>query len=148
MNGAKVNSIRSVVLASLLGKTKPERNRAASAEGVAAAGGEPLLVGAGMGGSSSAVNQRTTVAGEHRVNRGQSVRSSEEVSHDHGAKGRREVVLGLRAKLSRQGADRAVRLSVRRRRKTGQGLGFGTDSGPPRWGERVGDNDAAGAILP
>ena len=76
-----------------------------------------------MGGSSSAVNQRTTVAGEHGVNRGQSVRSSEEVSHYHGAKGRREVVWGLRAKLSRKGTDSAARLSVRMRRKTGLSLG-------------------------
>jgi hypothetical protein len=46
-----------------------------------------------MVGSSNDVNQGTTVEGNQRVRRGQSVRSSEEASNDRGAKGRRKVVL-------------------------------------------------------
>ena len=73
-------------------KAKPERNSAASAEGVDAAGGEPQMVGDRMVGSLSDVNQGTTVDGKERVHRGQSVRSSEEAGNDRGAKGRRKVV--------------------------------------------------------
>ena len=127
---------------------KPERNSAASAEGVDAAGGEPQMVGDGMAGSSGDVNQRTTVGGHPRASRGQSVRSSVEAGNDRGAKGRRKVVLGPSAKLTDEGSDSAARLCVRTCRKTGLSLGWEPDSGPPRWGERVGDNGAAGATHP
>ena len=57
-----------------------------------ASGREPQMVGDRMVGSSNDVNQGTTVEGNQRVRRGQSVRSSEEASNDRGAKGRRKVV--------------------------------------------------------
>ena len=129
-------------------KAKPEQNRAASAEGVDAAGGEPQMVGDGMVGSSGDVNQGTTAGGGKRASRGQSVRSSAEAGNDRGAKGRRKVVLGPRANLSHEGSGSAARLCARTRRTTGLRLGWEPDSGPPRWGERVGDHRAAGATLP
>ena len=46
-----------------------------------------------MVGSSGDVNQGTTVGGDERACRGQSVRSSEEAGNDRGAKGRRNVVV-------------------------------------------------------
>ena len=45
-----------------------------------------------MVGSSSDVNQGTTVDGKTRIRRSQSVRSSEEAANYRGAKGRRKVV--------------------------------------------------------
>ena len=128
-------------------KTKPERNRAASAEGVDAAGGEPWMVGDGLVGSSGDVNQGTTAGGDERAGRGQSVRSSWEAGNDRGAKGRRKVVLGPRTNFSHEGSDSAARLFVRTRRKSGLKLVWVPGSGPPRRGERVGDNCAAGATL-
>ena len=56
-----------------------------------AAGGEPQMIGDWMVGSSSDVNQGTTVNGHKGVRRGQSVRSSEEDGNDRGAKGRRKA---------------------------------------------------------
>lgn len=129
-------------------KTKPERNRAASAEGVDAAGGEPQMVGDGMVGCSGDVNQGTTAGGEERACRGQSVRSSWEAGNDRGAKGRRNVVLGPQANFTHKGSDSAARLCVRMRRNTGLKLNWEPDSGPPRWGERVGNHCAAGATHP
>jgi hypothetical protein len=84
---------------------KSERIGAASAEGVDAAGGEPQMVGDGMVGSSGDVNQRTTVGGDERASRGQSVRSSEEAGNDRGKMGRRKVVLGPSAKLTDRGPE-------------------------------------------
>ena len=127
---------------------KPERNSAASTEGVEATGGEPQMVEDGMAGSSGDVNQRTTIGGDERASRGQSVRSSEEAGNERGAKGRRKVVLGPSAKLTDTGSDSAARLCVRACWKAGLSLGWEPDSGPPRWGERVGDNGAAGATHP
>ena len=101
-----------------------------------------------MVGSSGDVNQGTTAGGDERAGRGQSVRSSWEAGNDRGAKGRRKVVSGPSSDLSHEGSDSAARLCVRTRRKTGLRLGWEPDSGPPRWGERVGNNCAAGAILP
>src|ERR1022692_4538349 len=57
-----------------------------------ASGREPKVVGDRMVGSSSDVNQGTTVDGKTRIHRGQSVRSSEEAANHRGAKGRRKVV--------------------------------------------------------
>ena len=56
-----------------------------------ASGGEPQMIGDWMAGSSSDVNQGTTVNGHKGVRRGQSVRSSEEAGNDRGAKGRRKA---------------------------------------------------------
>ena len=92
---------------------KPERNSAASTEGVEATGGEPQMVGDGMAGSPDDVNQRTTVGGDERASRDQSIRSSAEAGHGRGAKGRRKVVLGPSAKLTDQGSDSAARPCVR-----------------------------------
>ena len=88
-----VNSIRSAVLASLLGKRRSPNEivRPALREWIAS-GREPQMVGDGMFGSSGDVNQGTMVGGEERACRGQSVRSSAEAGNDRGAKGRRKVV--------------------------------------------------------
>lgn len=90
--------------------TKPERNRAASAEGVEAAGGEPWMVGDRMVGNPIDVNQGTTAGDSKRAGRGQSVRSSEEAGNDRGAKGRRKVVLGVMTRSTHKGRCSAARL--------------------------------------
>jgi len=77
-----------------------------------ASGREPSMVGDGMHGSPSDVNQGTT-AGGRRASRGQSPRSSEEASNDRGAKGGRDVVLGALGTSSQKGPGSAVRLSAR-----------------------------------
>ena len=89
----RVNSIRSVVLAILRVQRRSPRNieRPALREWNAS-GREPQLVGDGMLGRSSDVNQGTTVGGR-TTNRSQSPRSSDEADNDRGAKGGREVVL-------------------------------------------------------
>ena len=110
-------------------KTKPERNRAASAEGVDAAGGEPQMVGDRMVGSLSDVNQGTTAGGE-RAGRGQSPRSSKEAGNDRGAKGDRNVVLGVGGSPIQKSLGSAVRLFARMHRKTGLGVPRRPDSGP------------------
>jgi hypothetical protein len=76
--GNKVNSIRSAGLASRpwIGEAHNEIALPAQREWNAAGGG-PQMIGDGMFGSSSDVNQGTTAGGE-RTGRGQSPRSSEE----------------------------------------------------------------------
>jgi hypothetical protein len=89
---SRVNSIRSAVLASLLGKRRrPNKTVLPALREWSASGGKPQMVGDRMVGSSSDVNQGTTVDGNDRVRRGQSVRSSQEAGNDRGAKGRRKV---------------------------------------------------------
>ena len=85
--GNKVNSIRSVGLASRhsYGEAHNEIALPAQREWNAAGGG-PQMIGDGMFGSSSDVNQGTTVGGK-RADRGQSPRSSKEAGNDRGAKG-------------------------------------------------------------
>ena len=99
-------------------KAKPKRNRAASAEGVDAAGREPQMVGDRMVGNPSDVNQGTTAGDERRAGRGQSVRSSREAGNDCGAKGRRKVVLGAVPRPTREGRRSAARLSASVREQT------------------------------
>ena len=84
-----------------------------------ASGRAPQMVGDGMVGSSGDVNQGTTVGGEERACRGQSVRSSWEAGNDRGARGRRKVVVGPGRGYSHGGSDSAARLSVRMHRRTG-----------------------------
>ena len=79
-----------------------------------------------MVGSSGDVNQGTTVGGDERACRGQSVRSSWEAGNDRGAKGRRKVVAGPGRGFSHEGSDSAARLSVRMHRRTGLKLRLGT----------------------
>ena len=70
-----------------------------------------------MAGSSDDVNQGTTVGGDERACRGQSVRSSEEAGNDRGAKGRRNVVVTAGVQPTHKGRRSAARLcaSVRGR---------------------------------
>jgi hypothetical protein len=70
-----------------------------------------------MAGSSGDVNQGTTVGGDKRACRGQSVRSSWEAGNDRGAKGRRNVVVAAGMDPTHKGRRSAARLcaSVRRR---------------------------------
>ena len=87
-----MNSIRSAVLASPLGKRRsPNKIMLSAQREWNASGRKPQMVGDRMVGSSNDVNQGTTVEGSQRVRRGQSVRSSEEASNECGAKGRRKV---------------------------------------------------------
>ena len=65
---------------------KSEQNSAVGAEGVDASSRDPQMIGDGMVGSSSDVNQGTTAGGK-RIGRGQSPRSSEEAGNDRGANG-------------------------------------------------------------
>ena len=78
-----------------------------------------------MVGSSGDVNQGTTVGGDERACRGQSVRSSWEAGNDRGAKGRRNVVVAAGLDPSQKGRRSAARLiaSVRRRVVWGQTVG-------------------------
>ena len=129
--GDQVNSIRSAVLASLRAtrRSPNEIVRPAPREW-SASGREPQMVGDGMSGSPSDVNQGTTAGGE-RVGRGQSPRSSEEAGNDRGAKGGRDVVLGAGKTPSQKGPGSAARLCARMRRQTGLGVRRRPDSGPP-----------------
>ena len=116
--GNKVNSIRSAVLASLLGKRRsPNEIVLPALREWNASGREPQMVGDSMDGSQRDVNQGTTVGGNQRACRGQSVRSSEEAVNDRGAKGRRNVVGAASVDPSRKGRRSAARLcaSVRGR---------------------------------
>src|SRR5437762_14263686 len=97
---------------------KSEQNSAVGAEGVDASSRDPQMIGDGMVGSSSDVNQGTT-AGGIRTGRGQSPRSSEEAGNDRGAKGDRDVVLGAVGTPSQKGPGSAARLSARTPRNTG-----------------------------
>ena len=89
--GNKVNSIRSVGLASQHSPGEAHNEIALPAQREwNAAGGGPQMIGDGMFGSSSDVNQGTTVGGK-RADRGQSPRSSKEAGNDRGAKEGRKV---------------------------------------------------------
>jgi len=145
--GNTVNSIRSVVLASLL--AKGEARRARSAQGQCyATDREPQMVGDRMIGSPSDVNQGTTVGGE-RADRGQSLRSSEEAGNDRGAKGGRDVVLEAEENSSHKGLGSAARLIARMCRRT-TGLNFRGDLTVGRLRKQVSGAGAcaAGATLP
>jgi len=83
-----------------------------------ASGREPQMVGDRMVGSSGDVNQGTTAGDDERVCRGQSARSSEEAGNDRGAKGRRNAVVVVGQKPSREGRRSAARLCASARRKT------------------------------
>src|SRR5512141_2238468 len=109
---------------------KSEQNRADGVEGVEASSREPQMIGDGMVGSSSDVNQGTTAGGQ-RTGRGQSPRSSKEAGNDRGAKGGRDVVWPDSEQASQKGPGSAARLFARMHRNTGlEGSGF-VHSGPP-----------------
>src|SRR6476469_531111 len=109
---------------------KSEQNSAVGAEGVDASSRDPQMIGDGMVGSSSDVNQGTTADGQ-RIGRGQSPRKSEETGNDRGAKGGRDVVWADLEPASHKGPGSAARLFARMRRNTGlEGSGF-VHSGPP-----------------
>lgn len=130
----QVNSIRSAVLASLRAKRRsPNKIERPALREWSASGREPQMVGDGMFGSSSDVNQGTTAGGE-RASRGQSPRSSEEAGNDRGAKGDRDVVLDDVGIPSHKGPGSAARLCARLHRITGLGIPRRTDSGPFRAG--------------
>ena len=63
-----------------------------------------------MVGSQRDVHQGTTASGDERAGRGQSVRSSEEVGNDRGAKGRRKVVVAAGMDPAHKGRRSAARL--------------------------------------
>jgi len=141
-------------LGSVGGAGEPERERRSPNKIVRpalrqwnASGREPPMVGDGMFGSSSDVNQGTTAGGE-RAGRGQSPRSSGEAGNDRGAKGDRDVVLGAVGTPSQKGPGSAARLCARMCRKTGLGVRGPPDNGPP--GNQVSGAGAcaAGATLP
>src|SRR5262245_19957183 len=104
------------------------------------------MIGDGMLGSSSDVNQGITVGGE-RTGRGQSPRSSEEASNDRGAKGGRDVVWGVVEYPSRKGPGSAARLCARMHRNTGPGCPDRPDSEPPATQVSGAQACAAGATL-
>ena len=142
----RVNSIRSAVLASLRAQGRsPNKIVRPALREWNASGREPQMVGDGMFGSLSDVNQGTTAGGQ-KAGRGQSPRSSEEASNDRGAKGDRDVVLGAVAIASRKGPGSAARLSARMHRRTGLGMERRPDSGPPENQVSGAQACAAGAI--
>jgi hypothetical protein len=111
--GNNVNSIRSAGLASQPWHGEAQNEIALPAQREwNAAGGGPQMVGDGMFGSSSDVNQGTTAGGE-RAGRGQSPRSSAEAGNDRGAKGGRDVVLGHSGNPSHKGPCSAARPCAR-----------------------------------
>ena len=126
--GNKVNLIRSAGLASRHshGEALNEIALPALREWIAAGGG-PQMIGDGMFGSSSDLNQGTTAGGK-RANRGHSARSSEEASNDRGAKGGRDVVSGH---PTHKGPCSAARLSARTRGQPLLGDLYHPDSEPP-----------------
>jgi hypothetical protein len=127
----KVNSIRSAVLASLRSTERsPNKIVPPALREWNASGGEPQMVGDGMIGRSSDVNQGTTTGGT-RAGWGQSPRSSEETGNDRGAKGDRDVVLGDVGTPSQKGPGSAARLSAWMHRRSGPGVRRRLDSGPP-----------------
>src|SRR5438105_11745691 len=89
---------------------KSEQNSAVGAEGVDASSRDPQMIGDGMVGSSSDVNQGTTAGGK-RIGRGQSPRSSEEAGNDRGAKGGRDVVLAAVEHAFQKDPSSAARLN-------------------------------------
>jgi hypothetical protein len=99
-----------------------------------------------MVGSQSDVNQGTTVGGDERACRGQSVRSSEEAGNDRGAKGRRNVVVAGGVNPTHKGRCSAARLCASAR---GRLAGERTDG--DQWATLKGVSGAracaAGALL-
>ena len=146
--GNKVNSFRSAELASLhsSGEAQNKIVLPAQREWIAAGGG-PQMIGDGMLGRSSDVNQGTTAGGE-RAGRGRSPRSSEETSNDRGAKGGRDVVLGSVGQPSRKGPCSAARLSARTAGQAQPGDGRRPNNGPPGIQVRGAQAHAAGATPP
>ena len=129
--GTKVNSFRSADLASLRSKGAAHNKIMLPAQREwIAAGGDPQMIGDGMVGSSSDVNQGTT-AGDQRTSRGQSPRSSWEAGNDRGAKGGRDVVWVSEELFSRKGQHSAARLSVLMHRKTELNSPSPTHNEPP-----------------
>ena len=146
--GDKVNSIRSAVLASLRAKGRsPNKIVLPALRKWIASGREPQMVGDRMIGSPSDVNQGTTAGGE-RAGRGQSPRSSVEAGNDRGAKGDRDVVLGVVGIPSQKGLGSAARLCAWMHRRTGLGVRRRPDSGPPVNPVSGARACAAGATLP
>ena len=129
--GTKVNSIRSADLASLRNSGEAQNKIALPAQREwIAAGGDPQMIGDGMNGRSSDVNQGTTAGGK-RASRGQSPRKSWEAGNDRGAKGGRDVVWTTLEPKSHKGLGSAARLFAQMHRNTGL-KGSGLDhSGPP-----------------
>ena len=109
---------------------KSEQNSAVGAEGVDASSRDPQMIGDGMVGSSSDVNQGTTADGQ-RIGRGQSPRNSEEAGNDRGAKGGRDVVWPDLEQAFHKGPGSAARLFARMRRNTGLECSGFVHSGPP-----------------
>ena len=144
----KVNSIRSAVLASLRSTGRsPNKIVPPALREWNASGGEPQMVGDGMVGSLSDVNQGTT-AGGIRAGRGQSLRSSEEAGNDRGAKGGRDVVWDGAVTFFQKNQHSAARLSVLAYRKTGLDVPRRTHSEPPAKRVSRAQACAAGATLP
>ena len=104
------------------------------------------MIGDGMVGSSSDVNQGTTAGGQ-RAGRGQSPRRSQEAGNDRGAKGGRDVVSGTETTSSHEGLCSAARLSAQMRRHTGLEAVRYPDSGPPVNQVSRAQARAAGATL-
>src|SRR6266536_3061247 len=146
--GNKVNSIRSAGLASRHspGEARNKIRLPAQREWIATGGG-PQMIGDGMLGSSSDVNQGTTVGGE-RIDRGQSPRSSKEASNDRGAKEGRDVVLGRSGIPSHKGPCSAARLIARMQGQNLPGTRRQPNSEPPATQVSGAQACAAGATLP
>jgi hypothetical protein len=129
--GTKVNSFRSADLASLLSNGEAQNKIALPAQREwIAAGGDPQMIGDGMVGSSSDVNQGTTAGGK-RASRGQSPRSSDEAGNDRGAKGGRDVVFKSQAWTLHKDPGSAARLFAWMHRRTGLVCVGVLNSGPP-----------------
>ena len=88
------------------------------------------MIGDGMLGSSSSVNQGTTVGGK-RASRGQSPRKSEEASNDRGAKEGRDVVSDRSDYPTHKGPCSAARLFARMPSQKPLGDRCPLDSEPP-----------------
>src|SRR6266496_671138 len=146
--GNKVNSIRSAGLASRHspGEARNKIRLPAQREWIATGGG-PQMIGDGMLGSSSDVNQGTTVGGE-RIDRGQSPRSSKEASNDRGAKEGRDVVLCRSGIPSHKGPCSAARLIARMQGQNLPGTRRQPNSEPPATQVSGAQACAAGATLP
>ena len=105
------------------------------------------MIGDGMLGSSSDVNQGTTVGGQ-RTDRGQSPRSSKEAGNDRGAKEGRDVVLGRSGIPSHKGPCSAARLIARMQGQNLPGTRRQPNSEPPATQVSGAQACAAGATLP
>jgi hypothetical protein len=145
--GNKVNSIQSAELASRPGNGEAQNKIALPAQREwNAAGGGPQMIGDGMFGSSSDVNQGTTADGE-RTGRGQSPHSSQEAGNDRGAKEGRDVVLGHRGIPSHKGPCSAERLCARTQGHNPPGIRWQPKSEPPVIQVSGASAYAAGATL-